>query len=282
MTLQEFNEALSCKLAGTWNLHTAAAEHEQPTNRRLDFFTMLSSISGVVGTAGQANYAGGNSFQDAMARYRHSLGLAAHTIDLGIVDDVGYMSEHEALTNRVQSRSQLSSITEAQLLGILRLSILQQTTCLNAESASQMITGLPFPLAEDSPILADARFHRLLVPRQDADDTTSSPGDKSGAALSAFKSMLKLSSSFSMEKLTAEAVKLVNAQIVRILGLSADIEESKPLSSYGIDSLAAVDLRNWCKKTLEVELTTLDVLNASSLGALCTKLVKKATEGQGT
>lgn len=279
MTLQEYNEALSCKLAGTWNLHKAAAEEQQPSNR-LDFFTMLSSISGVVGTAGQANYAAGNSFQDAMARYRQSLGLAAHTVDLGIVDDVGYMSEHEALTTRVQSRSQLSSITEAQLLDILRLSILQQTKRMNPESSSQMVTGLPYPINEDSPILADARFHQLLAPRQDADDAAASPNDKNGAALSAFKSMLK-AGSFSVEKLAAEAVKLVNAQIVRILGLVADIEESKPLSSYGIDSLAAVDLRNWCKKSLEVDMTTLDVLNASSLGALCMKLVKKAVEGQG-
>lgn len=216
-----------------------------------------------------------------MARYRRSLGLAAHTVDLGIVDDVGYMSEHEALTTRVQSRSQLASITEGQLLDILRLSILQQTRGLNEASQSQMVTGLPSLLDEDSPILADARFHTLLSPRKDNDSDVMSSKDKNGAALAAFRSMLKSPSSFGIEKLAAEAVKLVNAQIVRILGLPAEVEESKPLSSYGIDSLAAVDLRNWCKKSLEVDMTTLDVLNASSLGALCMKMVNKAVNGQG-
>lgn len=85
MTVREYHEALTCKVTGTWNIHHAAAQ----TQHSLDFFTMLSSISGIVGTAGQTNYCAGNSFQDAFALYRHSLGLPAHTIDLGIVEDVG-------------------------------------------------------------------------------------------------------------------------------------------------------------------------------------------------
>ncbi|KAK4458706.1 hypothetical protein QBC42DRAFT_19564 [Cladorrhinum samala] len=278
MTHQEYHEALASKLAGTWNLHTAAAELSS-TSHKLDFFTMLSSISGVVGTAGQANYAAGNSFQDAFARYRHSLGLAAHTVDLGIVQDVGYMSEHQALTDRVRSRSQLSGINERQLHEILRLSILQQTVGLSPDpqSRSQMITGLPFPLPEDSPVLADRRFHSLLRPSHSQDSTGSGAADK-GEGVHVFQSMVK--AGLPSEKLVGEAIKLVNKQMVRVLGLSADMEASKSLSSYGIDSLAAVDLRNWFKTRLGAELTTLDVLNASSLEGLCVKVVDKLVVGR--
>lgn len=277
MTQQEYHEALASKLAGTWNLHTAAAELSS-TSQKLDFFTMLSSISGVVGTAGQANYAAGNSFQDAFARYRHSLGLAAHTVDLGIVQDVGYMSEHQALTDRVRSRSQLSGINERQLHEIIRLSILQQTVGLNPDpqSRSQMITGLPFPLPEDSPVLADRRFHSLLRPKHSQDNTGSGAADK-GEGVHVFQAMVK--AGLPSEKLVGEAIKLVNKQMVRVLGLSADMEASKSLSSYGIDSLAAVDLRNWFKTRLGAELTTLDVLNASSLEGLCGKVVDKLVVG---
>ncbi|KJZ72361.1 hypothetical protein HIM_08287 [Hirsutella minnesotensis 3608] len=271
MTAQEFHDALASKLAGTWNLHTAAAE--QTLGHKLDFFTMLSSISGVVGTAGQANYAAGSSFQDAFARYRHSLGLAAHTVDLGIVEDVGYMSEHQALTGRVLSRSRLSVINEEQLHEILLFSILQQTAGLSVESASQMVTGLPFPLPEDSPILADKRFHSLLMPRQSRQAHVGS-GDEESNSIQAFRAMLK--ASVAVEKAVSEAVKIVRRQVVRVLGLAADIEASKPLSSYGIDSLAAVDLRNWLRVRLGVELTTLDVLNAASLEVLCAKVVDRS------
>ena len=270
MSLQEFRDALASKFSGTWNLHKAATEHSLG-RKKLDFFTMLSSISGVVGTAGQANYAAGNSFQDAFAQYRHSLGLAAHTINLGIVDDVGYMSEHQALTDRVRSRSQLSGISERQLHDILRWSILQQTTGMSRLGANQMVTGLPFPLPPDSPLLADRRFHSLIVPQQSQAGASPFPEVD---AVHAFH-MMRKASSIPAERLVAEAIKLVNTQMVRVLGLSADMEPSKPLSSYGIDSLAAVDLRNWFKVRLGVELSTLDVLHAPSLEALCAKLVQR-------
>jgi hypothetical protein len=63
MTIDEYHGALACKLQGTWNLHNTALEQ----NLSLDFFTLLSSISGVVGQKGQANYAAGNAVLDAFA-----------------------------------------------------------------------------------------------------------------------------------------------------------------------------------------------------------------------
>ena len=53
MTLKEYHDTISSKVQGTWNLHNVALEN----GNKLDFFTMLSSISGVVGQKGQANYA---------------------------------------------------------------------------------------------------------------------------------------------------------------------------------------------------------------------------------
>jgi acyl carrier protein len=272
MTVQEFHDALASKFTGTWNLHTAAAE--QTLGHKLDFFTMLSSISGVIGTAGQANYAAGNSFQDALARYRHSLGLAAHTVDLGVVEDVGYLSEQEALADRLRNRNQLAGINERELHRILKFSILQQTVGLSPESASQMVTGLPFPLPGDSPVLSDPRFHSLVVPQQHSQDAGAGSTEvEEMDMMHAIQAMRK--ACLPTEKRVDEVVKLVNPQMVRILGLTADMEQSKPLNSYGIDSLAAVDIRNWFKARFRVELATLDVLNAASLEALCRKIVER-------
>ncbi|KAI0010787.1 hypothetical protein F4779DRAFT_638417 [Xylariaceae sp. FL0662B] len=277
MTLEEYHEALECKHTGTWNLHRAAAE-QQGIN--LDFFTMLSSVSGVVGTASQANYAAGNTFQDAFALYRHSLGLAAHSINLGIIEDVGYMSQNEGLSDRVQSRSGLSQISELQLHEILKLSILRQTIGLGLQGrdkeAGQMITGLPFPLPEDSPLLEDVRFRSLLAPHISEDNDQKRPMNEENDNIRVFQAMVK--ASLPIETLVSEAIKLVNKQLVRALGLAADVESSKSLSSYGIDSLAAVDLRNWFKMRLGAALTTLDVLNATNLQTLCLKVVERLLE----
>ncbi|KAH8429183.1 uncharacterized protein LDX57_006852 [Aspergillus melleus] len=54
MTHQAWQEVISPKVQGTWNLH-------QQLPSGMDFFIMLSSISGVLGSRGQANYAASNT-----------------------------------------------------------------------------------------------------------------------------------------------------------------------------------------------------------------------------
>jgi hypothetical protein len=70
-------------------LHYAA----QKLNLDLEFFTMLSSISGVVGPKGQANHFAAIAFLDLFALYRQSLGLAGNSTNLGVIEDVGYVAE---------------------------------------------------------------------------------------------------------------------------------------------------------------------------------------------
>ncbi|RYP67181.1 hypothetical protein DL771_007409 [Monosporascus sp. 5C6A] len=80
-TVEEYYEATACKIQGTWNLHNVALENKL----QLDFFTVLSSISSVIGNPAQGNYASGCSFQDAFASYRHGLGLPACAVNLCII-----------------------------------------------------------------------------------------------------------------------------------------------------------------------------------------------------
>ena len=96
MSHAEFTEALACKVQGTWNLHTVFLETQRP----ITSFVTLSSVSGLVGLKGQANYAGGNVFQDAFAAYRRGLGLPAISVNLGTVEDVGVIHENESLQGR--------------------------------------------------------------------------------------------------------------------------------------------------------------------------------------
>jgi hypothetical protein len=69
-------------MQGSRNLHDLMP-------KELDFFVSLSSSTGVISARGQANYATGNSFQDALAQHRRSLGLAAVSLDLGLILGAG-------------------------------------------------------------------------------------------------------------------------------------------------------------------------------------------------
>jgi acyl transferase domain-containing protein/acyl carrier protein len=66
-TQDELRAVLAPKVQGVVNLDEATSRME------LDFFVMFSSMAGVLGNVGQADYATGNAFMDIYARYRNDL-----------------------------------------------------------------------------------------------------------------------------------------------------------------------------------------------------------------
>ena len=267
MTIKDYRDAVTCKVPGTWNLHNVALERSLP----LDFFTMLSSVSGVVGQKGQANYAAANVFLDAFATYRRSLGLAACSVDLGAIEDVGYMHEHEDLVVALD-KAAWTPINEALFHRIVRTAILQQVAPVNPDSA-QLITSVAVPQLPSSSLLVDARFSGLIA--GGAAGATAADGKDGGAMKELQAFFLLLKSGADAALVLNACVEIVNKQFVTMLRLSEPMEPAKSLSSYGMDSLAAVEFRNWARMDLGADLTTLDVTNAASLIALCEKIVSK-------
>ena len=70
---------------------------------------------------------------------------------------------------------------------------------------------------------------------------------------------------------------LLITRLASILSLPSTsvIEPAKPPSSYGMESLAAVELRNWIRMELSADVTMLEILNAKSLAALGEKVLRK-------
>jgi NAD(P)-dependent dehydrogenase (short-subunit alcohol dehydrogenase family) len=88
MDLSTFMQVLEPKLLGSWNLHKAF--ESEP----LDFFVLFSSVSSIINVAmGQANYASGNMFIDALSSYRRAKGLPSLSINWGPWSDVGMASK---------------------------------------------------------------------------------------------------------------------------------------------------------------------------------------------
>lgn len=270
MTAAEFREPIAPKVQGTWNLHTVSLEQETP----MDLFTMLASVSGVVGHISQSNYAAGNVFQDNFATYRRQRGLPACTVDLGVVGDVGYLVEHK-LMPRLEAQG-WTPISEALLHRILEVSILQQTLDKNRDDTGQIITGLTVPIIPPhSPLDPWHRFSTLGASAAESERR----GGASGAANGGDPKLAMLKSvrngGVDRDLTLAAAVDVVNVVLMRSLGATEPLEPHRPLASYGIDSLVAVELRNWARRELAIEVSGLEVVGAKTLVALCEVMLKK-------
>ncbi|MDO3676283.1 SDR family NAD(P)-dependent oxidoreductase [Paenibacillus ehimensis] len=106
-TLHDIDQVLAPKVAGTVYLDEASREFE------LDFFVLFSSLSGIVGNTGQADYAAANAFMDRYAKYRNALAAAGerhgHTLSINWpLWEEGGMQMDERARNKMK---QLSGMT---------------------------------------------------------------------------------------------------------------------------------------------------------------------------
>ncbi|KAM3537331.1 hypothetical protein ARSEF1564_009747 [Beauveria bassiana] len=257
MTFEQWENGVRPKIKSSLNLHS-----HLPC---LKFFVMLSSVAGVAGHTSQANYAAGNSFEDALARHRAVSGLAAVTIDLGAVRSVGYVAEKESegderLRARVEAIG-FGSIDIAQVLRIVEYAIREPIR--KSPVDSQIILGPnQDTLCRESGMRLDRRFGTLRVVSQRG--LIAAPGSSNRASAADLSNAL--SKAATIEEATVLLIKAISAKIAEIfnLGLS-DIDVALPMSRYGVDSLVAVELRNWLNGGAKAKVTVFEILQSASL-----------------
>lgn len=263
MTFDEYQTVIRSKTAGTWNIHNALLS----TSTRLDFFIMLSSAAGIVGNRGQAAYAAANTFLDGFARYRQRIGLPATAIDLTAVQDVGYLADSGAgRQDEVLKNLGGESMGEAEVIALIAAAIRDPNNfpdhCLTGLKLGNDPERLPY-------YAADAKFEHLrnAVLSQATGGAVSAAHISIDAALSAAKT----------EEERAEIVITgLAGKLAAILMISSeDIDFGTSITKYGLDSLNAIELRNWITKELGVNLQVLQLLTSGSMTNLAAVILKK-------
>ncbi|MES9504776.1 beta-ketoacyl synthase N-terminal-like domain-containing protein, partial [Streptomyces koyangensis] len=243
--------------------------HELTRDMGLAAFVMFSSVSGVMGSAGQANYAAANVFMDALAQYRRAEGLAGLSLAWGAWEQTSGMTGTltEADMQRVTA-SGAAPLTVEQGLTLLDAGLVSDEPLvvpIGAPSGDQRALGLVPPLL------------RNLVrgPRRAA--ATAAGGASTAAELA--RRLLALPA----EDRVRHAVELVRTEAAAVLGHASAraVEPGREFRELGFDSLTAVELRNRLTTVTGLRLTATLVFDYPTPHGLAEHLVAELLDEHG-
>ncbi|MFH8485217.1 type I polyketide synthase [Streptomyces longisporoflavus] len=264
LTPERLDTVLRPKVDAALNLH------ELTSGLDLSAFVLYSSSAGVLGSAGQANYAAANAFLDALAQHRRAHGLAATSLAWGL------WAQESDMTGGL-AEADLSRMARS---GILALEAEQALALLDLATAS----GHPalVPIAIDTGVLRTqppealpALFRGLVRPSTRRARAAEAAPERAES----FAQRLAGRSAADRERLLLD---LVRGHVAGVLGYASPnaVELSRGFLELGFDSLTAVELRN--RLTAETELrlpTTLifDYPNPATLAEYLSEELPTAT-----
>lgn len=279
MTFTDWQSSVEPKASGSWNLHTLLP-------RGLDFFILAASLTGLMGQATQINYAAGNAYQDALARYRLSQGERAVSLDLGVLETKGLLTDASGLFNRFLSTNFHYLLRETDILAMFEHFC--NPTLPIEELPAQVATGFMRPslhkqLNMQLPVTLDQPFWKQIYVPTNADDDIDKQQPRDSNSNNQSENHLDLHSALSAvangtndtvkstttEVLTTTATEALAERFCQmVLMPRAKLNVEEPFHRAGADSLTAVDLRNWVLKEAGVDLPVFDILGELPVSAL--------------
>lgn len=252
-TLESYLNVGAAKVQGSWNLHLLSQEF----GWELDFFIMLSSISSLFGTIGQANYAAANAFQNHLSAYRQSLGLKSTSILLGGLDNIG-MSKNESNANKdIFERVNIQKISSSFFMGAL-----------------EHIYQLPQAVVVLQPMNFNTIKKCLLTPLQQS--LISNTEVKENTNTTKFRQHLN-------SQTTAMQLEIIIQWLQETLAkkINSPIEQvplNTGFNELGLDSLMAVDLKEEVDKALNISLPITSFFNNSTVVKLSRVIIELLIE----
>lgn len=263
MSHTQFKLAVETKIGSSWNLH-------QLLPSKLDFFILLASLSGIYGSAAQSNYAAGCAYQDALARYRIANGEKAVSFDVGWMRTVGIIAERDDYRHIRETTGDMVPIEERDFLALLEVYCNPSHTV--SLDKAQLLIGArtPAEYIDRGHAKVDTFDHPLFMGFRRPSGTATGNLTKGDAETSAADDA---TNRFQKARATQErsnivigalAIKLARALMIT----PEDISPARSLSDYGVDSLVAVELRNWISTKFRTSVDVFDIMGGKSIQSI--------------
>lgn len=229
LTPERLDAALRVKVDGAWHLH------ELTRDAKLAAFVTFSSLAGIVGSPGQANYAAANAFLDGLASYRRAQGLPGNSIAWGLWEEVSALTRHLEERDLARMRQVgLSPLPTDDALALLDAALLADHPVV---IAARLNTTALTSDADLPPL-----WHELLTrPSRRVIDAANTSAAASG--------MVERLHTLPPEQRQRALTELISTSAATVLGHSSvmEIDGQKAFQELGFDSLTAVELRNRLK-----------------------------------
>jgi acyl transferase domain-containing protein/acyl carrier protein len=267
---ERFGTAMAAKVRGSWNLHRLAGE--------LDFLVLFSSGASLAGSAGQANHAAANAFEDALAWFRQARRQPTVSINWGPWADIG-----AAADRKLSGPDFLQPIAPEDGLRALGFAMRRDpATGLFARSQLAVLRSDWSQLNADAETVSPLLGELVPLAGAVAPSCVSRSGEGSRARP---EPMLR-------ERLTATAPnrrraflsEYVRRLTAKVLGIDCpdELNVDEPLRQLGLDSLMAIELRNELMKGVGRILPATITFDRPSVGALVDYLVDDALADEFT
>ncbi|WP_345600236.1 type I polyketide synthase, partial [Streptomyces coacervatus] len=249
-----------------WQAKADSARHLHELTRDLDLsaFVLFSSISGTLGSSGQANYAAANAYLDALAQQRRTDGLPATSIAWGAW--AAGMAADDDMAERMR-RGGVPPMAVDPAIRALRQAVDSGEAVLTVADFDweRLTPGLV--AVRPSPFIGDLPEVRRVLDNTDG-LAAGSAGSSAGAPLA---ERLAAMSRAEQERTVLDLVRIHVAAVLGHSG-SAAIGAERAFKELGFDSLTAVELRNRLGAATGVDLPATLVFDHPSASALADHL----------
>lgn len=252
---EQIRAALEPKVLGALHLDAAC-------RKPLDFFVCYSSATAALGNRGQANYAAGNLFMEALTKARRAEARHGLALALGAIGDTGYVAR-EGMTT-VLKRGGLGSMSAAEACAAL-------DECLAADVPVAVVGRFDWARAcSYLPATNVPRFEGLIPSSggQRVDDPEQLRRRLAGAS-------------------AEEALDLVADVLCRAVAevLQTDpgrVDRQRPLDQLGMDSLMAAELVGVVARNLGCEIPAIELINSGGVDRLAERALVRLGHGKSS
>ncbi|WP_162272803.1 type I polyketide synthase [Nocardia lijiangensis] len=251
LTDAQLRRVLAPKVDAAWHLHELTRDLD------LRGFILYSSVSGILGSPGQGNYAAGNAFLDGLASYRRRLGLPATSLAWGRWEQASGMSEHLRAGDHARIKRG----------GLVAMSGAEGHQLLDRALAASAATLVPARL--DLKVLRDNGVRGVftdLLRTKARRRVTLGTADTGGW-------QRRLAGLAAQERIGL-LTELITVEVAAVLGHddTSDIGSERAFKDLGFDSLTAVELRNRLSRWAGIKLPAALVFDYPTVSALADRI----------